>query len=80
MEQWLKKRAALYALIKLVDENNGCIIVNTDKIMRVFNDDANIVKVEYTDGTSGLLADAEFIAMDEAIRKCSRKLENGYVR
>ena len=28
----MKRRAALYMLIKFVDENNGCIEINTDKV------------------------------------------------
>lgn len=47
MEQWLKKRAALYQLIKLVDENDGSITINTDKVKRVFNDEDDIVRIEY---------------------------------
>ena len=70
MEKWLKKRAALYTLIKLVDENNGSIDVYTDKIKRVFNDEAEIVKVEHLDGTIGLLADLDFNTMNEVIMKC----------
>ena len=70
MEQWLKKRAALYTLIKLVDENNGSIDVYTDKIKRVFNDEAEIVKVEHSNGTIGLLADLDFNTMNEVIMKC----------
>ncbi len=61
--------AALYMLIKLVDENNGSIVVNTDKVKRVFNDADDIVRVEYTNGEIALLADAEFQTMDDAIHK-----------
>ena len=57
MEQWLKKRAALYMLIKLVDENDGSITINTDKVKRVFNDEDDIVKIEYVSGEIALLAD-----------------------
>ena len=69
MEQWLKKRAALYQLIKLVDENNGSITINTDKVKRVFNDADDIVRIEYVTGEVALLADADFETMNDAINK-----------
>ena len=69
MEKWLKKRAALYELIKLVDENNGSITINTDKVKRVFNDENDIVRIEYTSETIELLADADFETMNDAIIK-----------
>ena len=69
MDDKIKRRAALYMLIKLVDQNNGSITVNTDKVKRVFNDADDIVRVEYTDGEIALLADAEFQTMDDAIQK-----------
>ena len=69
MEEWLKKRAALYQLIKLVDENHGSITVNTDKVKRVFNDADDIVKIEYIGGDVALLADADFRTMNSAVLK-----------
>lgn len=69
MDDKIKRRAALYMLIKLVDQNNGSITVNTDKIKRVFNDEDDIVRVEYTTGEVGLLADADFQTMDDAIHE-----------
>ena len=69
MEQWLKKRAALYMLIKLVDENNGNINIGTKKVKRVFNDTDDVVRIEYANGEVALLADADFQTMDEAIHK-----------
>lgn len=69
MDKWLKKRAALYQLIKLVDENNGCITINTDKVKRVFNDENDIVRIEYVTGEVALLADADFETMNDAILK-----------
>ena len=69
MEKWLEKRAALYQLIKMVDENNGSINVNTGKVKRVFNDTEDIVKIEYVSGEVALLADADFATMNEAILK-----------
>lgn len=69
MEEWLKKRAALYTLIKMVDENNGSISVGTDKVLRVFNDENDVVRIEYASGEVGLLADADFTTMNDAILK-----------
>lgn len=69
MDKWLKKRAALYQLIKLVDENNGSITINTDKVKRVFNDEDDIVRIEYVTGEVALLADADFETMNDAINK-----------
>lgn len=69
MDTRTKRNAALYMLIKLVDENNGSITVNTDKVKRVFNDDEDIVRIEYTSGEIALLADADFQTMDDAIHK-----------
>ena len=69
MENWLKKRAALYQLIKLVDENDGSITINTNKVKRVFNDENEVVRVEYVTGEVALLADADFDTMNDAILK-----------
>ena len=69
MDKWLKKRAALYQLIKLVDENNGSITINTDKVKGVVNDADDIVRIEYVTGEVALLADADFETMNDAINK-----------
>lgn len=69
MDERIKKRAALYMLIKLVDENNGSIEINTDKVKKVFNDEDDIVRIEYASGEIALLADVEFKIMDDAIHK-----------
>lgn len=69
MDKWLKKRAALYMLIKLVDENDGSITINTDKVKRVFNDEDEVVRIEYVTGEVALLADADFDTMNDAIIK-----------
>lgn len=69
MEQWLKKRAALYTLIKMVDENDGSISIGTDRVTRVFSDEDDIVRIEYVTGEVGLLADADFDTMNDAILK-----------
>ena len=69
MDERTKRNAALYMLIKFVDENNGSITVNTDKVKRVFNDSEDIVRIEYASGEIALLADADFQTMDDAIQK-----------
>lgn len=69
MDERMKKRAALYMLIKFVDENNGSITVNTDKVKRVFNDADEVVRIEYVNGEVGLLADADFKTMNDAVLK-----------
>lgn len=69
MEKWLKKRAALYMLISLVDENNGSININNGTVRRIYNDADEIVRVEYTTGEVALLADADFETMNDAVLK-----------
>lgn len=69
MEERKKRYAALYMLIKLVDDNNGNINIGTDKVKRVFNDENDVVKIEYTTGDVALLADADFDTMNDAILK-----------
>ena len=69
MEEWLKKRAALYQLIKLVDDNNGSINIGTEKVKRVFNDTDDVVRIEYVSCEVALLADADFDTMNDAINK-----------
>lgn len=75
----MKRNAALYMLIKLVDENNGNINIGTKKVKRVFNDTDDVVRIEYANGEVALLADADFQTMDEAIHKWqSNHLSNDY--
>ena len=69
MNEKIKKRAALYQLIKMVDENNGSINIRTDKVKRIFNGRDDIVRVEYLTGEIGLLADADFETMNDVILK-----------
>ena len=69
MDRWLEKRAALYMLIKLVDENDGSITINTNKVKRVFNDKDEVVRIEYVNGEVALLADTDFDTMNDAINK-----------
>ena len=69
MEQWLKKRAALYTLIRMVDENGGSISIGTDMVTRVFSDEDDVVRIEYVTGEMALVADADFNTMNDAILK-----------
>ena len=69
MEKWLKKRAALYTLIRLVDANKGNININSNTVKRVFNDKNLIVRVEYVNGDVGLAADMTFGDMNDVILK-----------
>ena len=39
MDERTKKRAAIYMLIDLIDKNGGNILVNSNKVRRVFNDE-----------------------------------------
>ncbi len=68
-KDYLDQRASLCMLIKLIDENNGSIDINTDKVKRAFNDTKDIVKLEYTDGTIGLAVDADYETLDAANKK-----------
>ena len=69
MDERLKRNAALYQLIKLVDENNGSLNIGTEKVKRVFNDKDDVVRIEYVNGEVQLLADSDFNTMNDAILK-----------
>lgn len=69
MEERVKRHAALYLLIELVDANNGSIDINTDKVKKVFNDAEDTVRIEYSSGEVALLADADYETMNDAILK-----------
>lgn len=69
IEERKKRYAALNMLVKLVDDNNGNINIGTNKVKRVFNDENDVVKIEYTTGEVALLADADFDTMNDAILK-----------
>ena len=69
LDNRIKKQAAFYMLVKFVDENNGSITINTDKIKRVFNDENDYVHLEYTSGEVGLLGDADYETMNDAVLK-----------
>lgn len=65
----MKKQAAIFTIVTLVDENDGEIEINTDAVRRAFNDENDIVKFEMTDGTIQLLSDTDADILDEAVRK-----------
>lgn len=65
----MKRHAALYMLIKLVDENSGCVNVGTGKVKRVFNDSGDVVRIEYVTGEVALLADADYQTMNDTVLK-----------
>ena len=69
MEERMKRNAALAMLITFVDNNNGSININTDKVKRVYNDADEIVRIEYVTGEVGLLADADYDTMNNAVMK-----------
>lgn len=69
MEERMKRNAALAMLITFVDNNNGSININTDKVKRVYNDADDIVRIEYVTGEVGLLADADYDTMNNAVMK-----------
>ncbi len=66
LEKRLLKRTALSVMINIIDCNNGQFVVNSSKVKRAFNDEDDIVKLEYTDGTIGLAADADFETLHSA--------------
>lgn len=69
MEERMKKRAALCMLITLVDNNNGCINIGTDTVKRVFNDEDEVIKIEYANGIVALAADADYDTINNAVLK-----------
>ncbi len=54
-------------LIKLVDENNGKLEVNSSCIKKVFNDENDIVKVESQNGEVALAADQDYDTLNDAV-------------
>lgn len=69
MNERMKKHAALCMLINLVDNNNGSINIGTDTVKRVFNDENEIVKIEYANDEVALAADADFDTINNAVLK-----------
>ncbi len=75
MDYRMKRHAALYMLISLVDSNNGCINVDSERVKRVYNDEEDIVRIEYTNGKTSLLADADFETMNDMILKYNKQID-----
>ena len=69
MDKRLKRQAALYMLITLVDENEGYIEINSDVIRSSFNDEDQVVKAKLKDGTVALAADLDGDVLHEAVSK-----------
>jgi hypothetical protein len=69
MDERMKKRAAVYQLIRLVDECGGEIRVDGDRVRRVFNDQDDIVRMELATGETVLVADQDFATLDGVIRE-----------
>ena len=44
-------------ILRLLGENDGIVEVKSDKVKSVFYDADDQIKIEYTDGTIGLLDD-----------------------
>lgn len=65
----MKRQAALYMLITLVDDCGGSIEINSDKIRRFYNDKNQVVMVEFLDGAKGLAADLSGDELYEATLK-----------
>lgn len=56
-------------VLRLLGEFNGCIVVHSDKVARVYFDTDNELKIEYTDGTIGLLVDVDDDLIHDIIEK-----------
>jgi hypothetical protein len=69
MNKRLKRQAALYVLIRLVDENEGFIDINSDAVINSFSDEDQIVKAKLADGTIALAADLDTDVLDKAVLK-----------
>ena len=69
LDNRMKRQVALAMLITLVDSNDGTVYINSDTVKRVFNDENEIIKIEYANGVIALAADADFDTMNEAILK-----------
>ena len=69
MDERMKKRAAVYQLIRLVDERGGEIRIDGDKVRRVFNDQDDIVRMELATGETVLVADQDFATLDGVVRR-----------
>ena len=55
-------------ILRLLGENDGILEVKSDKVKNVFYDTDDQIKIEYTDGTIGLLNDVD-VEMIQGITK-----------
>lgn len=69
MDKRLKRQAALYVLIRLVDESEGFIDINSDEVINSFSDEDQIVKAKLADGSIALAADLDTDVLDRAVLK-----------
>ena len=69
MDRRMKRQAALYMLITIVDECGGCIDVNAGVVRRFYCDKNQVAMVEFLDGAKGLAADLSGDELYEATLK-----------
>ena len=69
MDKRLKRQAALYVLIRLVDESEGFIDIHSDEVINSFSDEDEVVKAKLADGTIALAADLDTDVLDRAVLK-----------
>ena len=69
MKKKLKRQAALYTLITIIDECEGFIDINSDAVINSFSDEDQVVKAKLADGTIALAADLDTDVLDKAVLK-----------
>ena len=69
MDKRMKKRAAFYTLVAILDANKGEILAHNHSIRRVYNDENDIVMAEKTDGSCCLAYDLSFDILDSLVRE-----------
>lgn len=67
MDKRIRKQAAFYTITSIVDANNGNVSFESDRIKRIFNNENDVVMIEYVNGEMGLAADAEIDTLEKAI-------------
>ena len=63
-----EKEFGISWLDRLVYENDDVIVVNSDKVKKVFYDSDNILKIEYADGIIGKVEDADIETIQNAAK------------
>ena len=61
MDKRLKRQAALYVLIRLVDESEGFIDIHSDEVINSFSDEDQIVKAKLEEEDGMLMAAEELL-------------------